>query len=104
MPRPRLERLPFDRLEEAARGGRPRCQSTYAGTTFCEYCERYNPNATSVPQCMTDQELAARLGIGRRQVYRWRHEGIPVLMADRAAIRIRRHPAEVWGHDWLVAA
>ena len=98
------ERLAFDRLEEAARGGHPRCQITYGASAHCEYCERSNPNATSVPACVTDKELADILGVGIRQIYRWRTNGVPAETADRLAIHLRRHPAEVWGDDWLVAA
>ena len=48
-----------------------------------------------------NEYLNRRLGVNRRQVYRWRTAGrIGVVTADRVACRLGLHPCEVWGNDW----
>lgn len=47
-------------------------------------------------------ELALRLGVDRRQVYRWAHYGLTDMQADEAAIRCGLHPAIVWP-DWSLS-
>lgn len=37
-----------------------------------------------------------RLGVDSAQVCRWRRAGLTDAMADRCAIRLGRHPREVW--------
>lgn len=44
--------------------------------------------------------LALRVGVDRRTVTRWRHEGLDALRADRCAVALGQHPAEVWGRAW----
>lgn len=43
--------------------------------------------------------LARMLGVGNRSVTRWQHDGLGVDTADVLAVRLGRHPAEVWP-DW----
>lgn len=50
--------------------------------------------AAELPTSVT--VLAARLGVDRAQVYRWRAYGVTVDQADELAARLNRHPAEVW--------
>ncbi|MDQ1439266.1 MAG: Winged helix-turn-helix DNA-binding [Acidimicrobiaceae bacterium] len=40
--------------------------------------------------------LARALGVDRAQVAHWRSDGVPIESADRIAIAVGRHPAEVW--------
>ena len=35
-----------------------------------------------------------------RAVYRFIRDGLTWTMADRLAIRLGYHPAEIWGHEW----
>lgn len=51
----------------------------------------------------TDRDIAARLGVSQKTVFRWRH-GAPVRiwLADECAVRIGAHPAELWP-DWCDA-
>lgn len=44
--------------------------------------------------------LAERVGVTRRQVDRWRHEGFGIDAADRVATAVGLHPSMVWGSDW----
>ena len=45
--------------------------------------------------------LARQLGVTRRTVHRWQHAGhVPARHADRAAVRLGHHPAEIWPHEW----
>ena len=48
------------------------------------------------------QEMADMLGIGRSSVVRWRtgFHTIREYEADRYAIKLGFHPAEIW-HNWL---
>ena len=45
---------------------------------------------------------ARRLGVNRGTVYHWEHDGVPVMAADGAAIRLGLHPALIWGDGWWV--
>lgn len=51
-------------------------------------------------------ELAAQLRTTTRQVYRWRASGLTEPQADRLAVTLGLHPAEVWPttHRWAVCA
>jgi hypothetical protein len=40
--------------------------------------------------------LARALGMDRAQVARRRSDGLPIESADRIAIAVGKHPAEVW--------
>lgn len=40
--------------------------------------------------------IALRLGVDRRQVYRWRESGVTVTQADELAVRLGCHPTELW--------
>ena len=45
----------------------------------------------------TPAALARAIGVTARTVYRWRHAGvIPADHADRAAVALGHHPAELW--------
>lgn len=44
--------------------------------------------------------IAELAGVSRRTVVRWRHIGIPLELADRAACALGLHPANVWGDQW----
>jgi len=46
---------------------------------------------------------AVVLGVEVRTLHRWCVEGVAWVRADEIAIACGRHPAEVWGEDWLVA-
>jgi len=48
--------------------------------------------------------LARALGIDRAQVAHWRSDGLPVDSADRVAVLLGRHPAEVWPEWYLLSA
>jgi hypothetical protein len=48
--------------------------------------------------------LARALGIDRAQVARWRGHGLPVGSADRVAVAVGCHPAEVWPEWYAVTA
>lgn len=52
----------------------------------------------------TGNSLAEDLGCDRRQVTRWVNNGVPVDTADRLAVALGMHPAEVWGSGWWGAA
>ncbi len=43
-------------------------------------------------------ELAARIGVSARTIWRWHHNGLTDEQADRAAIAIDQHPAIIWDH------
>lgn len=45
---------------------------------------------------------ARRLGVSREQVTRWanRRQNITPLQADRCAVRLGHHPADIWGQAW----
>lgn len=52
--------------------------------------------------CLTigcDRAIANVLGVTRRQVQRYRHEGVSERQADRIAARLGMHPGDVWGWD-----
>lgn len=40
--------------------------------------------------------LARALGVDRAQAARWRNDGLPLDSADRVAVLLGKHPAEVW--------
>lgn len=50
----------------------------------------------------SDREISDRIGVSRRTVWRWR-QGVTLVYpatADRVAVRLGLHPANVWGDDW----
>jgi hypothetical protein len=54
----------------------------------------------------TDGEIADRTGVSRHTVLRWRH-GTTALYpatADRIAVRLGLHPANLWGDAWWTGA
>ena len=44
--------------------------------------------------------LARAVGVSPRTVHRWAIAGIPTLAADRAAIAVGSHPANIWPRQW----
>lgn len=48
--------------------------------------------------------LARRLGIDRRQIYRWRKAGLTITRAEWLADRLGRHPAELWDNYYEVCS
>lgn len=48
----------------------------------------------------TIDTLAVRIGVSRRTVHRWIIHGIPADQADRAAIALGAHPANLWPDQW----
>lgn len=45
--------------------------------------------------------LARQLGVTRRTVHRWAQVGlVPPKHADRIAVRLGHHPAEIWPTEW----
>ena len=75
-------RFPFAPLEQIARGRYP----TWG--------------ADHQPDAWTDMALARVLGIGRRQIYRWRATGLAHYQADRVAANLGHHPANIWPDLW----
>lgn len=54
-----------------------------------------------VPGEQGARATAERLGVSQRQVVRWAQgERIRSVTADQCAIRLDRHPAEIWGANW----
>ena len=54
-----------------------------------------------------DTLIGEALGVGRTQVNRWRNNRNYLLTAyhaDRIAIRIGTHPANLWGRQWWETA
>lgn len=52
----------------------------------------------------SDAEIAARTGVERTAVWKWRHGGmLRATTADRVAVRLGRHPAELWP-EWFDVA
>ena len=45
-------------------------------------------------------DLAELIGVSPRTIIRWRHSGVPDHQADRAAIRVGLHPANIWPAHW----
>ena len=45
-------------------------------------------------------DMAMMLGVSRRNLIRWSFEGIPERSADRAAVTLGLHPAELWPEWW----
>lgn len=45
----------------------------------------------------SDGAIADALGHSRRQVQRWKREGLTVIKADEIAVAIDAHPIELWG-------
>lgn len=63
--------------------------------------QRRLPFAPLAQLCRGDDgRLATTFGVQRRQIQRWKHDGIPVDAADRAALTIGLHPLNVWGSEW----
>lgn len=52
---------------------------------------------------VSDREMARRAGLhtDSTRIAYWREHGVSWIMADRVAIHIGCHPAEVWGDAWL---
>jgi len=44
--------------------------------------------------------LARCADVRTSEVYRFIRDGLTWTMADRLAIRLGYHPAEIWGHEW----
>lgn len=59
----------------------------------------FGPLATEA-RAETIGSLAQQLGVSRRTVHRWIVDGIPADQADRAAIAIGTHPANLWPNHW----
>jgi hypothetical protein len=45
-------------------------------------------------------ELAGFLRVSSRTVFRYRTHGLNIVQADRAAVAVGYHPAEVWPDWW----
>lgn len=43
--------------------------------------------------------IAMQLGVSPRSIWRWHHRGLTDRQADRAAIALGYHPANIWP-DW----
>lgn len=60
-------------------------------------------NTTKGIQCRVEFStchLADAVGVDRRTVKRWRHQGLMVTQADRAAVALGLHPASLWPVEW----
>jgi hypothetical protein len=75
----KLERLPFDAIEAVVRSGID-------------------------GQVCSIEDIALRLHCNRREIYRWRVNGLTPERADRLAIHLGTHPALLWPHWCEVAA
>lgn len=96
------ERFSFAPLEAAARRGNP--AHINAAGRGCPHCTRLGSgsgNEVTSAVCVTDHQVAERLGINERQVYRLRHIGLTADAADQLAVRLGHHPVEVWPSEWL---
>lgn len=49
---------------------------------------------------LADIPLAERLACPRRNLYRWRKNGINALRADELAVHLGHHPGEIWPEWW----
>lgn len=48
------------------------------------------------PLLASADELASTVGVTAKSWRRWRHAGVPVYSADRAAVALGTHPGELW--------
>lgn len=49
-------------------------------------------------------DIAETMGVSRRTVQRWLHNGVDAVLADEIAVKvIGDHPSYVWGADWTNA-
>jgi len=91
----RHERFPFAPIEHAARYGNPPHTND-----SCPYCSHLGGasawGARTSAVCVTTHQVAERLGIPHRSVLRYRHNGLTRDAADRLAVRLGHHPAELW--------
>lgn len=86
--RPPEPRLPLEPLETALCARLDRAGPRTAGS------DNADPNLASCA------ELAELVGVTSRTWGRWRHTGIRLTAADRAAVAIGRHPLDIWGGDF----
>lgn len=49
----------------------------------------------------SDGNTAARLGVLRTSVVRWKRDGVSINVADRLACRVGVHPYIIWGNDYF---
>lgn len=46
--------------------------------------------------------IAERVGVHKRTVERWVHNGVDEFTADKIAVKVEGlNPASVWGRDWV---
>lgn len=50
-----------------------------------------------------DEAAALMLDVHRRQIVRWRSEGLTLKAADAVSAHLTLHPLEIWGRTWEVA-
>jgi hypothetical protein len=72
------------------------CQTRYAALPLLMRMTRLT--VEQEPPTMGD--MAAMVGTSRRNLMRWSVEGIPELSADRVAVSLGLHPAELWPEWW----
>ena len=90
-----VDRFPFAPLEAVARYGNP-AHINKRGSG-CPHCTRLGTTDTRISAtCVTDHQVAERLGVAERQIYRYRHTGLAAEAADRLAVRLGHHPSEIW--------
>jgi len=61
---------------------------------FCRFC--HHDSTLTARDCVTHTDLAAAVHVSRRTVQRWARHGLSDTAADRAAIALGVHPAQVW--------
>lgn len=85
-----MRRFSVAPLEAAARGWRPAHHPHHC------VCLAGDGMGRDLGVCATTDDIAAALGIGARTLFRKRHTGLTRWEADRLAVRIGRHPVEIW--------
>ena len=67
-------------------------------TTTTRHCQPRFP--LDHVSCNNLCDLSRRSGYPLRTIQRWKTSGIPLYSADRLAIRLGVHPANIWP-DWI---
>lgn len=44
--------------------------------------------------------IAKTIGMSERNMKNWHHHGIPLFSADKLAVKLGAHPADIWPDEW----